>query len=233
MYLSWEEKIISNFTDKSIEEMYGRGFVFTRLGKGVMNQTRSLRVDLKKFKLSSENRRVLTKTEELSLFAQTIPYSEYYWKIHKMGKEFYEKKFGEKTFSAQKIKELITDKTKSNFNKLFIYKKDEKHRVSMDATRHDFVKSNIGYCIALETKNILHYCYPFYQLSAISDKPSANTGMGMMLKAIIWAKENGKKYVYLGSFQRPTDTYKLQFSGLEWFDGKQWQNDLEGLKKFV
>ena len=52
----------------------------------------------------------------------------------------------------------------------------------------------------------------------------------MMLKAIVWAKENGKKYVYLGSFQRPTDIYKLQFSGLEWFDGNTWQTDLNGLK---
>src|SRR3989344_6101553 len=39
-----------------------------------------------------------------------------------------------------------------------------------------------------------------------------------------------KKYIYLGSFSRPTDTYKLQFAGLEWFDGKQWQNNPEKLK---
>jgi arginyl-tRNA--protein-N-Asp/Glu arginylyltransferase len=88
----------------------------------------------------------------------------------------------------------------------------------------------IGYCIALETKNILHYCYPFYQLLLTPHSLPPNIGMGMMLKAIVLAKENGKKYIYLGSFQRPTDTYKLQFSGLEWFDGKEWQNDLEELK---
>ena len=45
------------------------------------------------------------------------------------------------------------------------------------------------------------------------------------------AKEHGKKYIYLGSSQRPADTYKLQFAGLEWFDGKMWQTDLEKLKK--
>jgi arginyl-tRNA--protein-N-Asp/Glu arginylyltransferase len=55
-------------------------------------------------------------------------------------------------------------------------------------------------------------------------------GLGMMTKAIQWAKENGLKYVYLGSLQRPTDTYKLQFSGLEWFDGKEWSTDLEKVK---
>src|SRR3989338_7648970 len=210
MYLSWAEKTIIDFDDKFIEEMYDNGFVFTRIGKGVMNQTRSLRVDLEKFELSSENKRILKKTEALNLSVSPTPYENYEWAIHKMGKEFYETKFGEKTFSAQKIKELITNKDKSNFNRLFIYDKDKK---------------NIGYCITLETKNILHYCYPFYDLGAPSSKPSANTGMGMMLKAIMWAKANGKKYIYLGSFSRPTDTYKLQFAGLEWFDGKQWQNN--------
>ena len=55
----------------------------------------------------------------------------------------------------------------------------------------------------------------------------------MMTKAIVWAKENGKKYVYLGSASRPNDTYKLQFAGLEWWDGKKWQTDLEELKKIL
>lgn len=217
MYLSWKEKIITDFEDKSIETLYNNGYVFTRIGKGVMNQTRSLRVDLSKFELSSENRRVLKKTEDLNLSVSSIPYADYTWEIHKMGKEFYETKFGKGIFSAQKIKELITDKDKSNFNKLLVYSLAEKP---------------VGYCIALETKNILHYCYPFYQLSFINDNLS-NIGMGMMLKAIIWAKENNKKYVYLGSFQRQTDTYKLQFAGLEWFDGTEWQNDLSELRNIL
>ena len=118
----------------------------------------------------------------------------------------------------------------------------------LSGTRND---SNVGYCICLETKNILHYCYPFYNLQPITYnlqpttynlqpttynlQPTTynlqpNTGMGMMLKAIIWAKDTGKKYIYLGSFQRPTDTYKLQFAGLEWFDGKEWERDLNKLK---
>ena len=218
MYLVWKKETISDFTETNIESMYADGFVFTRKGRGIMNQTRSLRIDLNKFELSSENRRVLNKTEDLNLLVSPIPYAEYNWSIHKMGKEFYETKFGEKTFSAQKIKELITDKDKSNFNKLFVYKKDS------DA---------VGYCIALETKNILHYCYPFYNLQPTTYKLQANTGMGMMLKAIVWAKENGKKYAYLGSFQRPADIYKLQFNGLEWFDGTKWQNDLEKLKSIL
>ena len=58
-------------------------------------------------------------------------------------------------------------------------------------------------------------------------------GMYMMLQAIIYAKEKNKKYIYLGSASRPTDAYKLQFSGLEWFDKKIWSIDLAELKNIL
>jgi len=211
MYLSWKEKDITDFSDENINSLYGAGYVFTRVKKGLLNQTRSIRIDLEKFELSSENRRILRKTEKISLRTANIPYSEYDWTIGKIAKDFYSTKFGEGTFTANKIKELLTDETKSNFNKLFLYSLADKI---------------IGYCIVKTTDQITHYSYPFYDLK----ESAGDTGLGMMIRAIVWAKENGKKYIYLGSFQRPTDTYKLQFSGLEWFDGEKWSNDLEKLK---
>jgi arginyl-tRNA--protein-N-Asp/Glu arginylyltransferase len=146
MYLSWNKQTITDFSEKNIETLYNEGYVFTRTGYGDLNQTRSLRLDLKTFALSSENKRILKKTEDLQLTVSPIPYANYSWQIHKLGKDFYEQKFGEKTFSAQKIKELITDSTQSNFNRLFIYTQNNEQ---------------LGYCIALETQHILHYCYPF------------------------------------------------------------------------
>jgi arginyl-tRNA--protein-N-Asp/Glu arginylyltransferase len=209
MYLKWKEQTIKDFSDFNIDSLYNEGFVFGRTGKGEMSQTRSLRIDLSKFNLNSENRRVLKKVESLVLQKHSLPYSEYSWEIGKLGKDFYDTKFGKGTFSANKIKEVMTDKNKSNFNVVMVYNAP-------------------GYAICLETNNILHYCYPFYNLNS-----PANTGMGMMLKAINWAKENGKKYIYLGSYQRPTDVYKLQFEGLEWFDGEKWNGELNELKKTI
>jgi arginyl-tRNA--protein-N-Asp/Glu arginylyltransferase len=55
----------------------------------------------------------------------------------------------------------------------------------------------------------------------------------MMILAINYAKDLGKKYIYLGSLQRPTDTYKLQFKGMEWFDGEKWQSDTTPLKDIL
>ncbi len=213
-YLSWEEKNISDFSEKNINDFYHSGFVFTRLGKGKVIQTRSVRVDLNKFEPGSENKRILRKTENVLLEIEPIPYSDYVWEIHKLGKEFYEKKFGEKTFSAQKIKELVTDESKTNFNTLLIYKQNEKP---------------VGYCICYINKEILHYCYPFYNL----DSEISNLGIGMMTKAIIWAKEQGLKYIYLGSAKDSKALYKFQFEGVEWFDGKQWQTNIAELKKIL
>ncbi len=216
MYLKWNSKTISDFSDDNINTLYGDGFLFTRTGKGELYQTRSLRINLSKFDLNSENRRVLKHNENIMTEVANISYENYHWGIHKLGKDFYSTKFGEKTFSAQKIKALITEPDESNFNKLFIYRQKEDNLA-------------IGYVICFDNSELLHYCYPFYDLNS----KIKNLGLGMMTKAIVWAKENNKKYIYLGSATRKTDTYKLQFDGLEWFNGKKWSTDLEKLKKEI
>lgn len=210
-YLCWEEKKITN--EEEIEISYLNGFLFTRKDKGIMNQTRSIRINLDNFSLSSENKRVLKKVEKLILEKKSLPLEKYHWTIGKMAKDFYETKFGSGVMSAVKIKEMLSDPLKSNFNLLLTYL--------------DTDDKEIGYTICFESDSFLHYCYPFYKL----DAKFKNIGMGMMIKAIQKAKEENKKYIYIGSFQRPTDTYKLQFKGIEWFDGREWQVDIKRLKE--
>jgi arginyl-tRNA--protein-N-Asp/Glu arginylyltransferase len=214
MYLKWDEKTIADFSDENINSLYNEGYVFTRTNKGLMIQTRSLRVDLSKFELSSENRRILNKTEGLKISNIHLPHPNYDWTIHKMGFDFYTKKFGPKTFSANKIKELLNDKEKSNFNTLLQYELNEKR---------------IGYAICFENKNLLHYGYPFYDLNM----DITNIGISMMTRVIIWAKKNNKKFVCLGSAQNTAAIYKLQFKGLEWFDEKNWSDNIDGLKNIL
>jgi len=212
-YLSWDNKTISDFSAKNITNAYNMGFVFTRLGKGKMTQTRSVRINLDKFELSSENRRVMRKTEGVQLNIITLPHPDYDWHIHKLGVDFYTKKFGEKTFSANKIKELLTSPD-SNFNLLFKYQENN---------------LPLGYCICYQNNELVHYGYPFYDLKTNIN----NLGIGMMTKAILWAKEVGKKYIYLGSAQNPAAIYKTQFTGFEWFDGNNWQTDIKKLKNIL
>jgi len=212
-YLSWDEKTITDFSEQNINALYERGFVFTRLGKGQMTQTRSVRIDLDKFELSSENRRILRKVENVKMIAIDLPHPNYDWRIHKLGFDFYTQKFGAGTFSANKIKELLTSK-ESNSNLLLEY---------------SIENNKVGYCIAYQNNDWLHYGYPFYDL--VNEIP--NLGIGMMTKAIVWAKENNKKYVCLGSAQNPAAVYKTQFKGFEWFDGERWRDDIDELKKIL
>jgi arginyl-tRNA--protein-N-Asp/Glu arginylyltransferase len=218
-YFHWHQKTISDFSEDNISKMYADGYVFTRIGKGVMQQTRSVRIDLSKFVMSSENRRILKKVgalenEDLSTsFTITpiaLPMKDYDISLGKLAKDFYQTKFGEGIMSAQKIKEMLTDPAKSNFNMLLTY-------------------SGRGFSICYSNDEILHYSYPFYDLS----KAPKDMGLAMMITAVKYAKEKGLKYIYLGSLQRPTDTYKLQFSGMQWFDGKTWQDDLDAVKRIL
>ena len=104
-YLNWKEEKISDFSPENISKMYDGGFVFTRIDKGIMQQTRSIRINLDKFELSSENRRILRKGEEILIKKYNIPYKEYTWQIGKIAKDFYDKKAAG-AFSANKIKEV-------------------------------------------------------------------------------------------------------------------------------
>jgi len=196
--------------------MYENGYVFTRLGKGVMQQTRSVRIDLSKFELSSENRRVLKKVSDLKLEPVNLNHTSYDWdwRVGKMAKDFYDTKFGPGIMSAQKVKIMLVDGAQSNFNLFYKY--------LIDGTE-------VGFAICYSNNDLTHYSYPFYNLG----NPLKDMGLGMMTLAINAAKNSGTKYIYLGSLQRPSDTYKLQFSGLEWFDGKVWQSDIEKVKKIL
>jgi arginyl-tRNA--protein-N-Asp/Glu arginylyltransferase len=213
-YLKWNEKTITDLSPRAISDMYENGFVFTRLGKGVMQQTRSVRINLSKFKVSSENKRILKKLSDLKLDICPLPYPEYNFALGKLAKDFYEKKFGKSIMSAQKIKEMLIDKEKSNFNTLLKYAQGDKE---------------IGFSICYMNDEIIHYSYPFYSL----ENTPKDLGLAMMNIAIQYAKDNNKKYIYLGSLQRPTDTYKLQFTGLEWFDGTKWNDDVGAVKEIL
>ncbi len=214
-YLKWDSETIKDFSPEKVERMYADGFVFTRVEKGAMNRTRSFRVGLNAFELSSENRRILRKSEYMEMSVEPLPYPGYSWKIGKLAKDFYEK-FGDNVFTANKIKELMTDGEKSNFNRLLAFK-DKRDG------------SPVGYAIAYQAGNILHYSYPFY----VEDPKEPSRGLGMMTMAIEWAKKQGLAYAYLGSLSRPSDTYKLQFKGGEWFDGERWRTDIEPLKTIL
>ncbi len=219
-YFHWQTKSQPDAQPADIVALYNQGFVATRVGKGEFHQTRSFRVHMNEFVASSENRRILRKVEHISITVASIPYTDYHWSIHKLAKDFYTSKFGDDVFSANKIKELLTDASTSSFTTVLVYTNKTTGEI-------------VGYCIALIVRDaagsFIHYSYPFYK----EDPANPSLGLGMMLLALTWAHEQKLDYAYLGSLQRPSDTYKLQFSGQEWFDGTTWQRDTAPLKEIL
>lgn len=216
-YFKTDQITLDSYNDSIISEFYSKGYVFTRIAKGILNQTRSLRINLQNFDLTSENRRVLGKGQSIELDIVKLPYPDYSWEIHKLGKDFYTTKFGDNVMSASKIKELFLETDKTSFNYCFKYSISNKP---------------VGYCLAYVNESIVHYAYPFYDLTIPKEM---NLGMNMMLKAINWSKDAKKEYVYLGSVTDAKSKYKLQFKGLEWFntDSKEWSTNLEELNTLL
>jgi arginyl-tRNA--protein-N-Asp/Glu arginylyltransferase len=218
-YKFTQEVTIEDFSENNIESLYKKGFKFVRKQKGLMQQTLSLRIVLDdNFEFNSENRRIKRKTEFLKLEAQDLPLNSdnYDFKIHKIGKDFYKKIAGDEIFSASKIKELVTDPEKSNFNLLLSFADQE-------------TNETIGYCICYKSQNILHYSYPFYSF----ETEKKNIGMGMIINAIQYCLDDGIKYFYLGSVDSEKSLYKLQFENMEWWDDNSWSKDIEKLKKLI
>ncbi len=204
IYLQAEEK-------DSVEKIYKKGFLPTRIKKNFYYLSRNVRIDLKNFSLNSENRRILKKTEGLELENINLKDFEFQYEISKLATDYFKEKFGEIIISTQKLKELFKGDI---FTNVLVFK----------------LKGDvIGYCITMETENILHYTYPFYKKEFIG----TNIGMGMMVRAIEYAKEKNKKYVHLGTAYTKESMYKLQFKGIEWFDGNEWIDDVEKLKNKI
>ncbi len=213
-YLNWDTKIVQNPSSDEITNLYDQGYLLTRVEKGLMNKSRSFRINLEAYVASSENRRILRKAEHMKLSAHRLPYAAYDWSIGKLAKDFYEG-IGA-TFSANKVKEMLTDADNSNFTTLLVFNDSR-------------TEKPVGYVICYEARDFIHYSYPFY----VEDPNEPSRGLVMMTMAVEWAKTSGKKYVYLGALQRPSDVYKLQFRGGEWFDGEIWQVDTEPLKEIL
>ncbi len=214
-YFSIDQKQIQFHPDE-IREAYSKGYLLTRLGKGIVTQTRSLRIDLDDFILSSENKRILRKTEGIEHTLKELPLDNYSWEIHKLGKDFYSRKFGAKTMSASKIKSMFNDLESENMTHVIEYTLDQEI---------------VGYALIYLDSRIMHYSYPFYNL----DLDVPNLGMGMMIRAVQLAQDKDLEYVYLGSVTTPESKYKLQFEGLEWFNttGFKWDKDLSKLKSLL
>jgi len=195
-----------------LSDIYAEGFLPYSGVKNIqhtMYMARSIRVPLKDFIPSSENRRVLKKFD--ARFKRVVtPFKSFDTKNKKFRtfcttyfKEWHGIDFDEKlstVLGAGFITEVVT------------YTKDE---------------HVIGYVLLDGDEKISHYWFSFYDTSLIKQ----SLGMWMMINEVLEAQKKGKNYMYLGTGYGQKAQYKMNFKNIEYWNGSEWIADLATLKK--
>ena len=187
----------------SIEDNYQQGLLPQRNSKNSFynDDNFSSRCDLNSFNLSSENRRILKKTEQFTF--QKIALSDFKYSpiIQKQIKDWVNNLGWE--FPASSIKTVFTNHI---FNYLYIWY-DENKQVS-------------AYSICFINENISHIAYVFYN----SDYAHNDLPIRLSLQVIIDSHESKQKYCYLGRFNPVTKLgfYKRNFPGFQYYANNQW-----------
>ena len=175
---------------------------------------RQVRVDLQKYRPSSENRRILRKGEGIA--AELIARTEFDYTAER--REFYkayaDSKFGKEVMPYDRLDLLFESKITSH---VLIFKDPASGAEVGTVTLY------------LEPGRLAYYYYAFYDLNFCG----RNLGMYMMTFAVSFFAERGLPFLYLGSCYSANALYKTQFSGVEFFNGFRWSANLEELKYLI
>ncbi|MGN6555164.1 MAG: hypothetical protein ACTHLW_15765 [Verrucomicrobiota bacterium] len=175
---------------------------------------RQIRVNLGKFKPSSENRRILRKGEGIEVKLVPRDKFEYTPARRQFFKTYADIKFGKDVMSFDRLDSLFNSPIISHV------------LVFTDAK----TGAEVGFAtLYVESKQLAYYYYAFYDLNYYS----RNLGMFMMTSAVALFAERTLKYFYLGTCYSQTALYKTQFAGAEFFNGFRWSGDLHELKFII
>ncbi len=173
---------------------------------------RQVRVDLKKFAPSSENRRVLRKGEGIA--ATLVPRAEF---------EFTEAR---RDFCLRYTQTKIPGMTPERLASLFA----NAVTTHVLVFRESASGRELGYVTLYHVPGrMAFYYYAFYDLEA----PLPNLGMFMMTWTVRMLAESGCAHAYLGTCYSSAALYKTQFAGLEFFNGCGWSSSVEELKHLL
>ena len=200
-----------------VDDLYNEGFLPYTGDTQVVNtfyMARSCRVDLDKFSISSENRRIQKKLLTHT-FNKTIHPAEHYINDDKFINfclEYFTKRHGADIFSKERLQ--------------FVLSFSKEVEVIHYTNEH---KETIAYVIEVKGRNASQYWFSFYQV----DTALPSLGLWLMLDNIIAAQEQKIKHYYLGTVYGEKALYKTNFNALEYWDGNAWQQNITELKRLA
>ena len=199
-----------------VKDFLNQGLLPTRTSeKNRFYMARSVRVNLEEFEASSENRRILKKTEYFTYESMPIKDFTFDFSVIEFCKNFFDNRFGKGKMSAQGLRRIFTE---SWNNTVYIFRDNREGDNKI-----------IGYAAIYKDGSGIHYAYPFYDLDYFKD----SIGARMMLTAIMEAKDANMEYAYLGTLYEKSALYKTEFKGFEWWNGSEWNKDVHSLKEII
>jgi arginine-tRNA-protein transferase len=194
-------------------QFFGRGFMPGTPDFERYYLCRHLRVDLRKFEQSSENRRILRKCTEVT--GQLIPRAQFeYTSAHRQAWRAYaDERWGKEVMSEQRLDGLFAGRVVSH---VILFR--------------DRAGAEVGAVVLyLEEPEMAFYYYAFYDLGWLK----RSLGMFMMTWTADFFAQAGLRYLYLGTCYSERALYKTQFEGIEFFNGFRWSTDLGELKHLL
>lgn len=193
-------------------DLFGQGFLPSSRNLDRFYLCRQVRVNLAKFKPSSENRRILRKGQGIT--CALVPRADFDYTAQKRDgyKTYTDIRFGKDIMTGERLDSLFSGKITSH---LLVFRENDKE---------------IGTAtLYVEDGRLAYYYYAFYDLNYYS----RNLGMFMMTSAVEFFAKAKFEYLYLGSCYVQNALYKTQFPGAEFFNGVRWSSNLKELKYLI
>jgi arginyl-tRNA--protein-N-Asp/Glu arginylyltransferase len=195
-------------------DLFNYGFLPSSRNLDRFYLCRQVRVRLKRYQPSSENRRITRKGEGFGI--QLVSRADFIYTParREFFKTYADIKFGKDTMPYERLDSLFQGKLTSHV---------------LVITDHSCGREIGVATLYLEPPGLAYYYYAFYDLNYYS----RSLGMFMMTSAVNLFTERGFDFLYLGSCYSQNALYKTQFSGAEFFNGVRWSDDLEELKYLI
>ena len=198
-------------TGETPADIFNAGFLPSSRNLDRFYLCRQVRVNLAKFKPSSENRRILRKGAGIDVKLVPRDKFDYTPERRQFFKTYADIKFGKDVMTFERLDALFASPIISH---LLVFTDAEKGGEIGVATLY------------LEGKSLAFYYYAFYDLNYYA----RNLGMFMMTSAAELFAGRGVKHLYLGTCYSDNALYKTQFTGAEFFNGFRWSDSLKELK---
>ena len=180
----------------TIENNYANGLLPQRNFPGTFYRETSCRSDLTGFSLSSENRRILRKTEDFNF--EIVPV---FYNLDIQKQIFHWLKELKWNFPISSVKQIFTNHI---FNYLYIWKKDGRI---------------VSYSVCYFSPVISHIGYVFYD----PEYSHGDLPIRLVLQFVIDSRKKNLKFAYLGRFSQTSGFYKRTMPGFEYYQNNQWQ----------